>query len=92
MGVAADAAEGKQPVLIRSDGIVSRIEVGGHPLQGMTEWLSLEIDARTRLPVLTLRLLVTRSLDADMQARVLLDEDTTEALKAMGWTPPGGEM
>lgn len=80
----------REPVHVRIsplDGGGHAIEVDGHHVENMTEHLTLEMDSRDRMPVLTLRLVSFRP-DADTHAVVRLDEQTREALKAMGWTPP----
>lgn len=78
------------PVRISGDGFSHKVEVDGHEVQRGTMHLSLEIDAKERVPVLTLRLLVA-GLDAETAALVRLDDETAEALKAIGWTPPAGD-
>lgn len=47
--------------------------------------LSLNVD---RPPILRLALLAIDGMGADVHARVMLDDATTAALVAMGWTPP----
>lgn len=78
------------PVRISGDGFSHKVEVDGHEVQRGTVHLSLELDAKDRVPVLTLRLLVA-GLDTETLALVKLDDETTDALKAMGWTPPAGD-
>lgn len=78
------------PVKIASaDGFAHTVEIGGCQVQNDTTHLSLEIDAKTRLPVLTLRLLVIGGMEAETLALARVDDETAQALKAMGWTPPG---
>ncbi len=62
------------------------VEIDGHPMQNITEAVSMELDGR-RQPAVLLKL-VTYSVDADTTALVELDPDAIEALKALGWTPP----
>jgi hypothetical protein len=78
----------KQPVKITGEGVAHRITVGGHDISDVTTALSLEIDASTRTPVLTLTLLPVGLLDAGTEAIVRLGDKTAEVLKALGWTPP----
>jgi hypothetical protein len=77
------------PVRISGDGLAHKIEVDGHDLSNSVHRVELEIDARDRVPVLRLHMAVYQ-LVTDEHARVLLDAETEEALKAMGWTPPEG--
>jgi hypothetical protein len=63
------------------------VEINGHQVQNSTESLDLAISA-TELPRLTLRL-HHRFTDLDVRAVVKLDKSTAEALKTIGWTPPG---
>ena len=62
------------------------IEVDGHPIQNVTEAVSLELSGR-ELPAVLLKL-ATYTVDADTTARIQLDPDAIEALRAIGWTPP----
>lgn len=62
------------------------VEIDGHPVQNITEAVSLELSSRG-LPAVLLKL-TTYSVDIDTTVLVHLDPDATEALKAMGWTPP----
>lgn len=80
-----------QHVRIHGDGIIHIVEIAGHRVEAMATGLTLEIDARTRTPVLTLRLHVRRGLDVETMARARVDAETEEALKAMGWTPPDAD-
>lgn len=66
------------------------ITVDGHELQSVTR-AHLILDAET-LPVLKLSLLVLKDMTTDLPCRVLLDKPTTQALTAMGWTPPPDTM
>jgi hypothetical protein len=62
------------------------IEIDGHPMQNITEAVSLELSG-SRLPSVLLKL-ATYSVDIDATALVELDPDAEVALKALGWTPP----
>lgn len=62
------------------------VEVDGHPVQNITEAVSLELSS-SELPAVLLKL-VTYSVDIDTTALVRLDPDAVGALKALGWTPP----
>jgi hypothetical protein len=65
------------------------IEVGGHPVQNVTQAVSLELSGSE--PPAVLLKLVTYSVDIGTAAMVKLDPDAIEALKALGWTPPEEE-
>lgn len=67
---------------ITSDGL----RVDGHRVLATSA--TLHVDGR-EVPVLELRLQsVPPSVSVDLQADVLLDDDTRAALTAIGWTPP----
>ncbi len=62
------------------------VEIDGHPVQNVTEAVSMELGGG-RLPAVLLKL-VTYSVDVDTTATVKLDPGAELALKALGWTPP----
>jgi hypothetical protein len=76
------------PVRITGNGIRHKVEVDGHDVSNMVTRAELEIDPREG-SVLRLQMIVGQVM-GDERAVVLLDGETTEALKAMGWTPPAG--
>lgn len=75
-------------VRISGDGLGHKIAINGHPVERWVTGASLEIDPREGCPVLTLRMIVDGPRSVDTHARVVLDAEAEEALKAMGWTPP----
>jgi hypothetical protein len=78
-------------IKISGNGISHVVEIDGHPVQNLTESLELSMSS-VALPVLILRLALPRGTpEVDTRALVRFDEETTEALKAMGWTPPSEE-
>jgi hypothetical protein len=62
------------------------VEIDGHPVQNVTEAVSMELSG-VALPTVLLKL-ATYSVDVDTDALVMLDPEAEMALKAMGWTPP----
>jgi hypothetical protein len=70
---------GKHPVIV--------VAVDGHEISTAVR-AALYLDAATT-PTLHLTL-APHGLAADVVADVLLDRPTTDALIAMGWTPPPG--
>lgn len=63
------------------------VAINGHEVQHATEALNLSIAAQ-KIPVLRLHLAAIVP-DVATSAYVVLDNSTIEALKSMGWTPPG---
>lgn len=63
------------------------VAVNGHEMADSVEALNLSMAAQ-KIPVLRLHL-HTVAPDVSTAARVILDHSTAEALKSMGWTPPG---
>lgn len=63
------------------------IEVDGVSVVNGVSHIRVDIDAR-ELPTVVLRLNRIADLGLDLVAKVGLDEDTTAALKALGWTGP----
>lgn len=65
------------------------VEIDGHPVQNVTESLTLSVNGAVSLPVLTLRMVLPPGApDVDVRALVKLDEVTAGVLQAIGWTPP----
>ena len=65
------------------------IEIDGHPVQNVTDAVSMELSGRA-FPAVLLKL-TTHTVDVDTTALVELDPDAEAALKALGWTPPEDE-
>jgi hypothetical protein len=65
------------------------VEIDGHPVQDVTEAVSLELSGNY-MPAVLLKL-VTYSVGIDTTAQIRLDPEAAEALKAIGWTPPEDE-
>ena len=76
------------PVRITGNGIRRKLEIDGHDVSNSVIRAELDIDPREGT-VLRLHMITCQQL-VDEHARVLLDSETVEALKAMGWTPPAG--
>lgn len=74
--------------LTSTNGISHVLTVDGMEIQNFTEGMDLSV-CSGKLPVLTLRLVIPRGTEEfGTRARVSLGEQCSEALKALGWTPP----
>ncbi|MFJ6293207.1 hypothetical protein ACIQJX_07585 [Streptomyces griseoviridis] len=79
-------------VEIRVDHNVGQILIDGHDIAKGVRSLTFEAGVAQAVPTLTLNLrLVDVTELGSAEARVILDEDTTEALRRLGWTPPRSE-
>ena len=80
---------GHQVLITRNENGGRVVAIDGHEVQNCTEALSLAMSGRGTS---TLRLhLAAVEAGVNTRAQVLLDKSTEEALKAMGWAPPGSD-
>lgn len=83
------AITGKADIRVDPGGVSGQILIGGHDIAPAVRGFTL--DARVGQPPvlrLDLRLIDVSTFDTPAGTEVMVPEQTVEALKRLGWTPP----
>lgn len=78
-------------VQIHGSGIGNALLIDGRDLSDSVTRLELVIDPGGEGTVLRLDMAGVHVTGVDTSARVVIDDETAAALKALGWTAPDGE-